>query len=51
MLDVELLRKQPEMVRANLARRHNPEVMARLDEFLHVVKTHTLSAFDYLSRA
>jgi seryl-tRNA synthetase len=36
MLDVELLRKQPEVVRANLARRHNPEVLQRLQEFLQV---------------
>ncbi|HEV8360934.1 MAG TPA: serine--tRNA ligase [Candidatus Thermoplasmatota archaeon] len=34
MLDVELLRKQAGMVRANFERRHNPEVLARLDEFL-----------------
>ena len=34
MLDVELLRKQPDLVRANFERRHNPEVLARLDEFL-----------------
>jgi seryl-tRNA synthetase len=34
MLDVELLRKQPDLVRANLARRHNPEVMERFEEFL-----------------
>lgn len=38
MLDVELLRKQPEMVRANVARRHHPEVLARLDHFLQVDK-------------
>lgn len=38
MLDVELLRKQPDLVRANLARRRSPEVMARLDHFLQVDK-------------
>jgi seryl-tRNA synthetase len=38
MLDVELLRKQPGMVRANLARRRDPGVLARFDEFLAVDK-------------
>jgi seryl-tRNA synthetase len=38
MLDVELLRRQPQQVRANLERRHDPEVLARLDEFLAVDK-------------
>ena len=27
-----------------------PDESVAVDEFLHVVKTHTLSAFDYLSR-
>jgi hypothetical protein len=26
-----------------------PDESVRIDEFLHVVKTHALSAFDYLS--
>ncbi|MCA1812448.1 MAG: serine--tRNA ligase [Halobacteriales archaeon] len=34
MLDVELLRKQPGLVRANLERRHDPEVLRRFDDFL-----------------
>ena len=28
-----------------------PNESVAIDEFLHVVRTHTLSAFDYLSRA
>jgi succinyl-diaminopimelate desuccinylase len=28
-----------------------PNEWVAIDEFLHVVRTHTLSAFDYLSRA
>ena len=27
-----------------------PNESVSIDEFLHVVRTHTLSAFDYLSR-
>jgi len=27
-----------------------PDESVRIDEFLHVVKTHALSAFDYLRR-
>jgi seryl-tRNA synthetase len=38
MLDVELLRKQPELVRANLQRRHNPEVLQRFEQFLDLDK-------------
>lgn len=50
MLDVELLRKQPQQVRANFERRHNPDVLARLDEFLAVDQRwrHKLAEVDAL---
>lgn len=34
MLDARLIREQPDAVRANLARRNDPAVLARLDEFI-----------------
>lgn len=36
MLDITFLREQPDLVRKNLERRNNPEVLLRFDEFLKV---------------
>ena len=38
MLDIKLIRENPELVRANLTKRDNPDVLLMLDELIIVDK-------------
>ncbi len=38
MLDIKLIRENPELVKANLAKRGNPEVLEMLEELITVDK-------------
>ncbi len=38
MLDIKLIREQPEMVRGNLAKRNNPECLQMLDDLIALDK-------------
>ena len=38
MLDIKLIRENPEMVRENLKKRQNPEIIERLDSVIKLTK-------------